>query len=306
MTTPTVEQVRITPEMAELLLASNTNNRRVRPNVVRRFAEDMRNGNWSLNGDTIKIAPDGEVLDGQHRLFGCVQAGEPFEVFIVRNIATEARDTMDTGAARTFSDLLRWKGEVQTAHLASAVDCGIAWDARGIPSHRGDLVESNAGRLRWLEENPDIREAVRVTTGHRAAPLRFKASVAAPFAMRINRISPIDAEFYLNALKTGANLPENDPIGRFRNWLLKSAGQRIKPPREEHAALAVKSWNSFITGREIRSLKWQRGSGTSHVEAFPELLGPDGLTYDEIMSDPTYVPPGHQRVGTLVRRVSED
>lgn len=273
----------ITPQQAEALLKSNVDNRKIRPTVVTKYAEDMRNGNWDVNGDAIKISDTGILVDGQHRLYGCIEAGVPFTTVVIRNVAFQARETMDTGSKRTFADVLRWRGEVQVTQLAAAIEAGMFWDEFGNPSHKGTL-NSNATRLAWLNANPDIRDAVR-TFHFYGAPWRFPASVGAPFYMRAARIAPDDAAHFAKLLRTGADIGEDHPVARLRTWLFATSSQRVTHPREEFVALGIKAWNSYITGRPVKVLKWRRGG--SRPEEFPIMLGPDGRTYDEIMSDPT-------------------
>ena len=88
----------ITPAMAQEWAGLNTRNRPVRYTKVAQFARDMTAGKWMLNGETIKIASDGTILDGQHRLYACIQAEVPFETVVIRGLPMEAQDTIDTGA----------------------------------------------------------------------------------------------------------------------------------------------------------------------------------------------------------------
>ncbi|MEH7879332.1 hypothetical protein V7799_17715 [Rhizobium laguerreae] len=63
-----VKAVMVTPEMAENILAARGPNRNVSASVINKYARDMLAGRWQLNGQTIKISKDGQLLDGQHRL----------------------------------------------------------------------------------------------------------------------------------------------------------------------------------------------------------------------------------------------
>lgn len=275
--------VEIKPEQAEMLLEKNTGNRKVRKAIVERYARDMQGGDWDVNGDAIKESPDGEILDGQHRLLACVQAGVPFKTLFVRNVEPSARITMDTGIRRSFADVLRWKGEKSVSDLGSAIECAMRWDYTGTPAHTG-AIYSNAERLAWLDDNPDIREAVRLSSPLRRAPLRFPISASGSFVFRIMRLSPEDAHGWIEGVVSGANLDVNDPMARFRNFCIKAVTRKGTLPREEFAALATKSWNAFLEGREIRLLSWKRGG--VQREEFPSMLAPDGRSYEEFLTDP--------------------
>jgi hypothetical protein len=281
---------KITPDEARLIMGTNHNNRKVRRAVVEKYVRDMENGAWALNGEAIKISATGDLLDGQHRLLACIEADIPFETVFISGVPSDAQVAMDTGARRTFSDILRWKGESNVSSLATAVESALCWDESGTPAHRGKQ-HSNAERLAWLEANPDIRYAVRGWMPLACKPLRFPMSAGAPFLLRITRIDSDDAAEFVRLLKTGDGLAEKDPIARLRHWLLNAAGSKGKYAREEYAAVGVKAWNFWLKGKEVGHLVWR--SGGSRREDFPFLSTPDGQLYEEIITDPAYVPPGH-------------
>jgi len=80
--TPVIEKRWITPTHAKYILDNhNPNTCKMRAEAVKRYAEDMAKGNWKLNGETIKVTPNGQLLDGQHRLAGCVMSGVSFETY---------------------------------------------------------------------------------------------------------------------------------------------------------------------------------------------------------------------------------
>lgn len=105
-----VKLVTITPEMAEIMLEKNIANRKVNQANVNRIAADMATGNYKLNGETIKISPNHEILDGQHRLLACVKSNMPFKTYIVYNVEREAIGTIDMGKGRSVADSLNVMG----------------------------------------------------------------------------------------------------------------------------------------------------------------------------------------------------
>ncbi|MDO0930218.1 hypothetical protein QQY66_00225 [Streptomyces sp. DG2A-72] len=57
--------VDVSPALARHWLTEhNTHNRSLRPRVVAAYARDMHAGRWMDNGETIKFAADGTLLDG--------------------------------------------------------------------------------------------------------------------------------------------------------------------------------------------------------------------------------------------------
>lgn len=107
---PNVALVTITPEMAEEMLKKNIGNRKINQANVNRIAADMATGNYRLNGETIKISPNGEILDGQHRLLAAVKSGMTFKTYIVYNVERESIGTIDMGKGRSVADSLNVMG----------------------------------------------------------------------------------------------------------------------------------------------------------------------------------------------------
>ena len=111
----------ITPEEAARILENNTHNRQCRQTVVKRYARQMAAGEWRLTGETIKIAADGSLLDGQHRLLACIEAATPFDAYIVTGLDPGVFDVIDSGVPRRTADALHVKGEKSTALLAAVL-----------------------------------------------------------------------------------------------------------------------------------------------------------------------------------------
>ncbi|HEX9992481.1 MAG TPA: hypothetical protein VGB14_06115 [Acidimicrobiales bacterium] len=103
----TAEVVTITPEAAAVMLAGNIVNRKLRRQRVLLYAKQMAAGKWRLTGETIVFSPTGQLLQGQHRLHACIEAGVSFPTIVVRGIDPEAMRVMDSGLARTAADVTR-------------------------------------------------------------------------------------------------------------------------------------------------------------------------------------------------------
>lgn len=66
--------VEITPKDAEVLLSKYLHNR---PISRDKYAIQMSEGKWHLNGEAIIINDKGLTDNGYHRLAACIQAGVP-------------------------------------------------------------------------------------------------------------------------------------------------------------------------------------------------------------------------------------
>lgn len=113
----------ITPERAKMALENNPNNRRVSIANVKKYAEDMRSGNWQLNGEPICFDSHGNLLNGQHRLEACILADTPFMTVVAYDVEAT---TFDRGHGRTFSNILEMNGYSKTFQrpiITGAINC---------------------------------------------------------------------------------------------------------------------------------------------------------------------------------------
>jgi len=113
----------ITPARARQLIDGNERNRAVKLKRVDTYSRNMQNGDWVENGDAIRVDWNGVLLDGQHRLFACIQTNMAFRTLVVTNLDPKAMETIDRGAPRTASDDFRINGVKNAAKVASTIKC---------------------------------------------------------------------------------------------------------------------------------------------------------------------------------------
>src|SRR3990172_8052075 len=80
---PTGLLIDVTPNPPREWLRTNTHNRKLRDRAVADYARDMTAGHWTLNGEAIKFATDGTVLDGQHRLRAVIDSDVTVQMLVV-------------------------------------------------------------------------------------------------------------------------------------------------------------------------------------------------------------------------------
>ena len=63
-----MEIVEVTPRLAEVWLKNyNVDNRRVKKNIVDKYAYALSAGQWVVNGDAIRFDINDRLIDAQHR-----------------------------------------------------------------------------------------------------------------------------------------------------------------------------------------------------------------------------------------------
>lgn len=150
---PVVE--RVTPQKAEAWLNQNKSNRKLREGVVERYAEDMKNGRWTRCTAAIAFYKDGDVADGQHRLWAIVESGCPQSMIVVRDLDREDGLNIDTGLSRDIIDAGRISGK--DPDLSRALMSAARAIAFGDAAN-GHVAQSNAAKLEYVDAH---REAAQ-------------------------------------------------------------------------------------------------------------------------------------------------
>lgn len=94
------EWLLVTPQVAQELLKSQIKNRPLNHFTVKKYANDMANGNWKQCGDTICVDKNGCLTDGQHRLHAIIESGIAVRMLLVKGV--EHSIYKDTGCRRTL------------------------------------------------------------------------------------------------------------------------------------------------------------------------------------------------------------
>lgn len=265
---PKSETMTITPQIAQEWVTLNTRNRPVRYARVARFARDMKDGTWVLNGETVKIAADGTILDGQHRLYACIQASVSFETFVIRGLPMEAQDTIDTGAARTMGDQFDLRGESHAKILASVTRWAYKWLHGERGTGRADTDPTHAEMSALLTADPRLREAAEWADHARNSFRSVSGSVWGMAWMLFHGSDHLAAEVFLEKVLAGADLGEGHPALAFRNriWRAREVGERLN--QHEQLAYLIIAWNAFKDDRQITRLQAPKGKLTP--ANFPE------------------------------------
>lgn len=255
---PIAKVIFVTPETAQRWLDRNPKNRNVRPLIVKKYARDMAAGNWHLTGDSVKFSPDGDLLDGQHRLEAIVASGATVPTFVVRGIHADAQRAMDTGRARTASDALRIRGDQNTAPLAAAARVALGIEA-DLPDP-GKYDATHAEIEAFVDENPRLREAASFA----ATLARRTDCPPALVAYSYFRMAEIDraaaGEFWAAAAdKVGLNA--GDPVIAMTNRFAEARRNRERLSKRAYLSVIFRAWNYRRAGKSLRLAKIHSPSG---------------------------------------------
>ena len=258
----------ITPAIARRMLEGNLVNRELRKQRVDSYARQMSLGRWRLTGETIIFGPDGQLLQGQHRLHGCIQSGVSFVTIVVRGVDPEAMRVIDTGMPRNAADVFRFEGIEQAGWQASmvrqiiAIKSGIQQNtlAQSVRIDRDDLVNFYNEHVELLSHATRLGGPAYLALKHSRSGWGVVAFLLAEADVELSGV-------FMTALATGADLAPLDPRLALRKYCFNRSMQRRRVEWVELVATAIKAWNFWIDAKEVDRLQgWNRGQQWPEVK----------------------------------------
>jgi len=273
--------VNVTPEMAAEILENNPINRRVMKSKVSGYVQQMKNGDWKTNGETIIMDNHGALLNGQHRLHAVMVSGVSVEMMFIHGIKRDAFDTIDSGQARTPTDVLSINAEWSRKDASSAT----AAARTNIKMRNSGVL--NAQCLGQLTPHA-VADEVLHDDGYRNSvdfigglnnSLLLGIGRAVFLHKRMSEISPGFTDDWFTGLITGAELSDTDPRLIARNMFMRNASQTIsKMTLDTKTYIILKAWFCALNGEIIteRSLKKAGPETISFIrnggDSTPQLL----------------------------------
>jgi hypothetical protein len=262
---PEYKVVDVTPALAEKWLGQNTHNRNLRERAVLSYARDMESGNWAENGETIKFAVDGTLLDGQHRLQAIALSGVTLRMLVVSGLQNASQETMDDGRKRSLADALHLRGETNATILGSILRRAVMWE-QGAYRNSGTYTPTNTECLTFLATHPEARVSTEIASALRK-PTKLPASVLGLSHWLFSRIDTEDAVWFFDKLSTGAISEELHPILALRRLARNAAEGTGRVPEDNLLACVIKAWNAYRDGDSIKLLAFRPGG--ANPEKFP-------------------------------------
>lgn len=255
-------------------------NRPISLRKVNHYAVEMLCGRWRHTHQGIGFDTAGWMKDGQHRLLALVQActvgasegGIDYEanpklkikMQVTFGLDTDIFDVLDVGLNRSANQILTIAGYKDTTALAGAARLLYMFDSHEY-KYWHTVKVSNHDVLRIVREAsldaylPEVRPIV---------PLGFMLvpSIVGYFVCERAYPSGPHGEF-LEALRSGVNIPKDDARLVFRNLAIKSKSLgRVRRESSVHLAYWIKTWNDYVNGYKRSALNWRVG------EAFPKPI----------------------------------
>lgn len=249
------EVTKVTPDLAIKWLEKNKHNRPLRESVVEKYAKDMREGRWGLSHQGIAIDPEGNILDGQHRLWAILSAQVPIEFVVFWDVDPEAQQYIDQGLSRTAVDVLRLGGDerANTYRLAVARQAQIGTRAMG------GVQMSRQEHIEFYERHKKAIDFVVEECFQNKKVMRCNPAPVGAVLMRAYYHEDHDRlKEFGRILLDGMPKSEKDaPAILLRNWLLAGSiierTHRIARPTLQYMK-AQRALVAFLRGEVLRMI----------------------------------------------------
>lgn len=256
--------VYVTPAMAARWLTLNQGNRKPSRAKVRRFADVIRSGKWTMNGEAVKFSDSGRLLDGQSRLRAIIEANTPAPLELRFGIPDEAQRTMDAGESRRATHALEMLG-YQNAHVLSpALRFVFQMEGGGIrkggsTTGRQSVME-NLAVPALIKRHDALTRSVEwaIAQGQTLRKLLpFSEAAFFHYVFAGAGVDKRDAFFAAlippkHARLSGNNRSDASPTGLLRNRLVANIGGKISATAR--VKITVKAWNAFARSLPLAEL----------------------------------------------------
>lgn len=256
----------VTPELAQEMLTYNKGNRPVSESTVKRYAEQMRKGNWRLTFEPIIFSKVSRLQDGQHRCKAGLLAGCNFPARVAFGDDDENFAYINLGKKRGGADVFAINGVPNHTLMAGATRWVWSYDDNKMTGHNTALYpEPYELHAKYLEYN-------RIQESSHYGWLFSKVHLAPSSPMTAMhyicaRKSRQKADVFFEKLATGLDFEgEKDPTYRLRNRLIKNASAEERLRAINIAALTILAWNAMRLKRTPRTFRWNIG------EKFPRAI----------------------------------
>jgi len=261
----------ITPAIAEAYLQHSPKNRPFNLAWAKYLAEQIKRGNWKLNGESICFDENGNLTQGQHRLHAVIMAGVPIMSLVVRNPEEGSFATYDQGKKRTPGEVFAIC-DIMNATRTSAIvrrynvlheGKSIADNAVGVSTRAASL--SAAEMVDLYNKYPDKFQEFGAYAQCLVSKWKiFTATEIGAIMMHLNVDKGHDElEIYrfFDMLFDYCEHPEyNEGKGMMaanilRDRILRAASNGQKIRSDIKHALLRKVWNTYAEGKDLKTLK---------------------------------------------------
>ncbi len=264
---PVVVTMEISADVAKNWERHNKRNRIKRDHLVTALGRDVANGDFQLNGETIKYSrplrnhelkdaegdwfPKGTILqlDGQHRIQSCANSGVSIRTGVYFGLEPDSQHTVDLVAKRKFGDALRLRGEKHSHNLAT-ITRGAWLISRGDHYFASKDGATQPELMAFLESTPALRRAAEVASSVYGENSDTRVSVTGIAYWMFADVDENEAAWFMQRLGDGAHMAKSHPVKVLERKLRQDKsslrrGITVVTPQWMVLCYYINCWNKF-------------------------------------------------------------
>ncbi len=262
----------ITPHLASIYLERNNVNRILRPPVVASYADQMRRGQWKLTSQGISFDTNNNLVNGQHRLYAVIKSGVSVKMSVTFEEDPEAFKYIDTSKRRTVSDVFYIEDITNANNISAGIGRYVALN-RQLESSSTKYTEMKLTSEDMLQIYHSDAEfwsnttnlAYRCYSNLRLLPPSAITGFMAHLIKTRKHRHEIVERFILELFDIEAHTNQVIPLFRKTIFNAELTLRKISPNHK--IALLIKTWNYYITNREVKILRF-----TPSTDNYPKAI----------------------------------
>jgi len=264
----------ISPLLAAQMLENNKHNRPLDKRRSMSLANAIKRGEWVVNGDAIRFATDGQLLDGQHRLMGIVLSGKSVDTLVVRGLPPETFTTIDLNRkSRNPRDVLALSHVPHYTQAAPIARLIYLLESTGNPYHAHPETAPTVDQVLAVAQRPEVAKAVDVAVHLKACRRMFPPALLGLAYYTFAKDSEEHAAAFFRKLETGAGLEVDSPILALRERVANDRSNNAKLRPIERAGLMFKAFKFYRQGVPLRVMKTPTNTKSSPYASWFVLSG---------------------------------
>lgn len=266
--------VPVTPSLARRIIDLNAdNNRNLLVKTAETYARDMRNGKWrERTGQTVKVATDGRLIDGLHRMNAVVQSGRTVMFDLAFGVSPKDIVVVDSGRTRNRDAIIKTAGGGDLQGVSACVTWVWAFRRGYYTGTAGSMVPTATEVVETYQADANMFEAA----ARRGADLQTRSvcpkSVGATAYFLLAEVDKREADDMFDMLVSGVyGVPDPSKMAVYhlREKLIRRRDTRLN--RQEQLAMFFIAWNRRT--EPVSKFQIGRGAGEGKLTNgnFPKI-----------------------------------
>lgn len=270
---------------AEEALTKNVSNRHLRPNDVDKYARDMKSKAtdgkplWRDCSAPIQFDWDGNLIDGQHRLYAQVRSKTKQSWWVLRDVDPASQKNIDIGIPRNVADALKFEGYTGTIVLSAVARWAFLLEmgAAGNPRIKPSLEEV----VDMVKRHPDLQHSASMGVYARTGFVMLNPTpVGAAHWWIAQHNDHTEADMFIDRFVHMNREPDGSPILALMSRFNKARQDRETIQTRVQIASMIRCWNYDVRGRYITKMATRSRTGEYKLQEVlkREVSQADGIT----------------------------